>query len=219
MSPGGARLLPGDRHFKPRQEPRPNVVSASDGHRVDGNENGVTQREMPDNPYATPESMPRPVSPRNRIIWKRELRVARVILILIGLIQLGLGVYLVVRFKSSSEEASRAKVASMGPGYYFDQTKFEEEFEEVKVTAYARASIPALFGVYLLVMAALVFKFPVGATLSSVILCLLGHVADLFISQSAFYQGILIKILFIAILWKAFQSARTARAALGNAQA
>jgi hypothetical protein len=159
------------------------------------------------------------MSPKNRAIWKRELKTARVILIVIGLIQLGLGVYLVFHFKNASEEASRAKAAHMGPGYYFDQTKFEEEFEKVKITAYARASIPALFGVYFLVMAALVFKFPIGATLSSVILYLMGHIADLIVSQSAFYQGILIKLLFMAILWKAFQSARTARAALGNAQA
>jgi hypothetical protein len=67
-------------------------------------------------------------------------------------------------------------------------------------------------------MAALAFRLPVTATLSSVILYVTGHMAGVIISHNAFYQGILFKMLFLAMLWRAFQSARTAWAACGNAK-
>ncbi|HEX2750946.1 MAG TPA: hypothetical protein VHM91_23265 [Verrucomicrobiales bacterium] len=166
---------------------------------------------MSDNPYATPETMT--VTPERRAIWTKELKSGRVILIIVGIIQLLLGTLSLVNFKSDLEEQKKAEVAKM-PGYYFDQQSFDAGFEEQKVLLYGLGSIPVLIGIYFFIMAALIFKFPVGVTLSSLIVFVITNAVTAYFDPTSIAKGIILKVIFLAILWKAFQSARTAKSAL-----
>jgi hypothetical protein len=164
---------------------------------------------MSDNPYATPETMT--MTPEKRAIWTKELKSARVILIIVGIIQLLLGTLSLVNFKSQLEEQKKAEIAKM-PGYVFDQQSFDAGFEEQKVLLYGLGSIPVVIGIYFFTMAALIFKFPVGVTLSSLIVFVASHAVTVYFDPTSIAKGIILKIVFLAILWKAFQSARAAKA-------
>jgi hypothetical protein len=83
---------------------------------------------------------------------------------------------------------------------------------------YGLNSIPAAAGVFFLIMATIVFRYPIAVTLSSLIVYIAAHIAFGIEDPTNLRKGIFLKILVIAVLWKAFQSARTAKAALGNAQ-
>lgn len=65
-------------------------------------------------------------------------------------------------------------------------------------------------------MAALVFKYPVGVTLGSLITFITIHIADIAMDPSSIAKGILLKIVFVVVLWKAYKSAKTAKAAMGD---
>ncbi|HWB05093.1 MAG TPA: hypothetical protein VG796_18830 [Verrucomicrobiales bacterium] len=164
---------------------------------------------MSTNPYVTPASAS--LSPQNQAVWTKELKSARTILIVVGVLQILFGLFYLTQVKSQVEEASRKEIAN-SPGYVFDQQKFDEEFEKEKPMMYALASVPLVVGVFFLIMSALVFKFPVGVTLASLIVFVLVHAADAIYDPTAIARGIILKIIFLVVLWKAYQSAKKARA-------
>lgn len=166
---------------------------------------------MSTDPYVTPASASVSLSPQKQAIWTKELKSARTILIVVGVLQILFGLFYLTQVKSQVEEASRKEIAS-SPGYVFDQQKFDEEFEKEKPMMYALASVPLVVGVFFLIMSALVFKFPVGVTLASLIVFVLVHLADAIYDPTAIARGIILKIIFLVVLWKAYQSAKKARA-------
>jgi hypothetical protein len=167
---------------------------------------------MSENPYAAPSTPI--VSPQKQAIYTKELKSARTILIVVGVIQLLFGIYFMTQVRKTFDEAAQAEVSAMGSGYQVDPVLLEQAWEERKVIMYAATAVPLLLAVFFFVMAALVYRKPVGITLTSLIVFIAAHVADAVMEPSQIYKGILLKIIFIAILWKAYQSAKTARAAL-----
>jgi hypothetical protein len=162
---------------------------------------------MSDNPYVTPASTF--VSPQSQAIRTKELKSARTVLIVVGIIQILLGAFHLTQTKSQMEEATRKELK---PGYVLDQEKFDEEFEKQKALQYGINSVPVVIGVFFLIMSALVFKFPVGATLSPLIVFVIVHAADAVVDPASIAKGIILKIIFLVVLWKAYQSAKKARA-------
>ncbi len=167
---------------------------------------------MVENPYATPDSPA--VTPQRKAIWTKELKSARTILILIGVLQLLGGIYAVSTAKSDAETAIRNSIASKGATYRFDQEKFEEFFEEQKMMIYGIASVPVITGACFCVMAILIFRFPIGATLSALLLYLALQGYGLWLNDGEISKAYILKIFFLIALVKAFQSARAARAAI-----
>jgi len=167
---------------------------------------------MSDNPYAAPSTPI--VSPQQQAIYTKELKSARMILIVVGVIQLLFGIFYATQARSTFDEAVQEEVKAMGPGYQVDQAKLEAAWEERKGIMYAASAVPLILAVFFFVMAAFVYRKPVGITLTSLIVFVTAHVADAVVEPSQIYKGILLKIIFIAILWKAYQSARSAKAAL-----
>ena len=78
---------------------------------------------------------------------------------------------------------------------------------------YALYGVPLALGVFFLVMAMLVYRMPVGVTLSSLIVFIVAHVGDAVFEPSALLKGIILKVIFLMVLWKAWKSAKLAVAA------
>ena len=168
---------------------------------------------MSDNPYAAPSAPI--VSPQNQAIYTKELKSARTILIVVGAIQLLFGAFGMTQVREQFDEAAAAEVKAMGPGYVVDTELKEQVWEDQKTMLYAANAVPLLLAVFFFIMAAFVFKKPVGITLTSLIVFVVAHGADAVVEPSAIMKGLLLKILFVVILWKAYQSAKAAQAALG----
>jgi hypothetical protein len=167
-----------------------------------------------ENPYATPASYQTAEVQRKKAIWTKELKSARTVLIVVGVIQLLFGAFLLSQIRKSYDDAVKAEVAKQGPGFVVDKELADANFEEQKTFLYAMHSIPIAFAVFLFVMAALVFKFPVGVTLASLITFVVVHAADAIADPTALAKGIILKVIFIMVLWKAYKSARAAKAAM-----
>jgi uncharacterized membrane protein YqjE len=168
------------------------------------------ERKMSTNPYAAPESHSPVLSAKSRQIWTRELKSARTVLIVVGVIQLLFGIWHVSQSKRMFDEAVAAEVKAQGPGFEVDRELANQAWEEQKVLMYSLQSIPIAFAVFLFVMAALVFKFPIGVTLGSLITYIVMMIVDGYFDPSQIYKGIILKIILITVLWKAYKSARTA---------
>ena len=108
------------------------------------------------------------------------------------------------------DEAVAAEVKAQGPGFEVDRELANQAWEEQKVLMYSLQSIPIAFAVFLFVMAALVFKFPIGVTLGSLITYIVMMIVDGYFDPSQIYKGIILKLILISVLWKAYKSARTA---------
>lgn len=171
---------------------------------------------MSENPYATPTTFEPAEQQRRQAIWTKELKSARTVLIVIGCIQVLFGAFFLSKVRSSFDEAVAAEVQKQGPGYVVDRELADQAFEEQKTLLYVLNSLPLAFGVFLFVMAALVFKYPVGVTLGSLITFITIHIADIAMDPSSIAKGILLKIVFVVVLWKAYKSAKTAKAAMGD---
>jgi hypothetical protein len=167
---------------------------------------------MPDNPYAPPAVAVLP--PAKQSIWTKELKSARTILIFVGVIQLIFGAFELTRIRSEFDKGIEAEVKERGPGFVVDRVKADELFEENKALIYGLGSFPLVLGVFFLVMAAIVFRFPVGVTLSSLIVYVVALVATAVVDPSQIAMGIPLKIIVIAVLAKAWKSARNARSLL-----
>jgi hypothetical protein len=169
---------------------------------------------MSDNPYAPPSVAV--LSPEKQTIWTKELKSARTILIVVGIIQLLLGVPSLTTVREDFDKGIEAEVKKEGPGYVVDQAKVDQLFEDNKALFYALGSIPTALGVFFLGMAALVFKFPVVVTLTSLIVFVLAHVASGILEPAEITHGIPLKIVFVVILSKAYKSARNAKALIAG---
>lgn len=167
---------------------------------------------MNENPYAAPTATI--ITPQQQAIYTKELKSARTILIIVGVIQVIFGIYYLTQVRETFDEAAAAEVKAMGPGYTLDPALLEQAWLDSKGKMYAASAVPLLLAVFFFVMAALVYKRPVGITLASLIVFVLAHVADAVVDPATIVKGILIKIIFVVILLKAYQSAKAAKAAL-----
>src|SRR6187401_2511237 len=167
---------------------------------------------MSDNPYAPPAVAL--LSPANRSVWTKELKSARTVLIVVGVIQLLVGAFELSRARQEFDRGIEQAVKERGPEFVVDRAAADRLFDENKVLVYALVSIPVVLGVFFLVMAAIVFRFPVGVTLSSLIVYIVAHVATAVVDPTQIASGIILKVIFIVILVKAYKSARNARALL-----
>jgi uncharacterized membrane protein YwzB len=162
------------------------------------------------NPYSPPESTH--LSPAKQALRTKELKSARIILIVVGVIQLLFAVYALYNIRSEFDKAVAAEVRSQGPGYVVDPELADAAFEENKATMYAANSVPLALGLVFLILSVFVYRYPVGVTLTGLILFILAHVGDAIVDPSQLFKGIILKVIFISILWKAYQSARSAKA-------
>ena len=167
---------------------------------------------MNENPYAAPSATI--ITPQQQAIYTKELKSARTILIVVGVIQLIFGIFYMTQVRETFDEAAAAEAKAMGPGFTVDPALLEQAWEDSKGMMFAATAVPLLLGGFFFVMAALVYRRPVGITLASLIVYVLAHVADAVVDPTTIVKGILIKIIFVAILWKAYQSAKAAKAAL-----
>lgn len=171
---------------------------------------------MSENPYAAPATAEPADLQRRQAIWTKELKSARTVLIIVGCIQVIFGAFFLSKVRSNFDEAVAAEVKKQGPEYVVDKELADAAFEEQKTLLYALNTLPLAFGIFLFVMAALVFKYPVGVTLASLLTFVTIHVADVVMDPAQIAKGILLKIIFVVVLWKAYKSARNAKAAMGE---
>jgi hypothetical protein len=159
---------------------------------------------MSHNRYASSSS-----SPENCLKPLRnvELKSARTLLIIVGVIQFLFGVWHVSQTRAQFDEAVDAEVRKQGAGFVVDRDLADLEFEKQKVVRYSLQGIPIALACFFFIMAGLVFKFPVGATLASLIVYVLFLIGDLLLDPSGIAQGIIPKIIFVALFWKAYRSA------------
>jgi hypothetical protein len=162
------------------------------------------------NPYAP--SAASVMAPEKRAIWTKELKSARTLLILVGVIQLLFGAYAFYTVRDQFDEAVRAQVAQQGPGYEVDQKAADQAFDDNKALVYGLTAVPVGLGVLFLILSVFVFRFPIGVTLTGLIVFVLAHLGDALVDPSSLLKGIILKVVFITGLWKAYQSARTATA-------
>jgi hypothetical protein len=167
---------------------------------------------MSDNPYATPAVAH--LSPANQSVWNKELKSARTILIVVGVLQLIFGAFYLTQAREEFDKGLEAAVKARGPNLVVDRVEADRLFEENKGLVYGLGSFPLVLGVFFLVMAAIVSRFPVGVTLTSLIVFIVAHVATAVVDPSQIASGIVLKIIFIVILVKAYKSARTAKSLL-----
>ncbi len=166
---------------------------------------------MSDNPYAAPSA---PIaSPKNEAVYTKELKSARNILIVVGIIQLLFGAFFISQARKNFDEQVAAEVKGMGADYTVDKDKLEEAWGEQKSMIYALYGVPLALGVFFLVMAMLVYRMPVGVTLTSLIVFIVAHVGDAVFEPAALLKGIILKVIFLMVLWKAWKSAKLAVAA------
>jgi ascorbate-specific PTS system EIIC-type component UlaA len=162
------------------------------------------------NPYSPPESTH--LSPAKQALRTRELKSARIILIVVGVIQLLFGAYSLFNLRAEFDKAVAAEVKTQGPGYVVDPELADAAFEEQKGTLYAANSVPLALGLVFIILSLFVYRHPVGVTLTGLILFILAHLGDAIVDPSSLLKGIILKVVFISILWKAYQSARSAKA-------
>jgi hypothetical protein len=167
-----------------------------------------------ESPYASPSSSLSALALQKQSIWTKELKSARTVLIVVGVIQLLFGAFMFSRVRDNYYNAVKKEVAKQGPEFVFDKELADQHFDTQKTLIYAMNAIPIAFGVFLFVMAALVFKFPVGVTLTSLIAFVLIHAADVVVDPPSLVKGLIMKIVFVVVLWKAFKSAQAAKAAM-----
>ena len=166
---------------------------------------------MSDNPYAAPSA---PItSPKNEAIYTKELKSARNILIVVGIIQLLFGAFYISQARKTFDEQVAAEVKGMGADYTVDKEKLDVAWEEQKSLWLGLCAVPVGLGVFFLVMAALVYRMPVGVTLTSLIVFVVAHLADAAFDPSSLLKGLILKIIFLSVLWKAWKSAKLAVAA------
>ena len=130
-----------------------------------------------------------------------------------GVIQILFGVFFLSKARSDFDEQVTQEVKNMGPEYVVDKERLESAWEERKTLMYALYGVPLVLGVFFLAMARLVYRKPVGVTLASLIVFVVVHVGDAIFEPATIFKGILLKIIFLVVLWKAWKSARTAVAA------
>ena len=165
---------------------------------------------MADNPYAAPSASL--FIPQNAAQAAKELRSARSILILVGVIEILFNAINLTLAKMEFDAQSERAVREMATGDGVSQVDLGAVRDEKRIRVYAGFGLSLVLGVIFLGMAGLVHRHPVRVTQAALVLFIAVHVGVAAIQSAAIYDVIGLKILFLLALWKAWQCARKATA-------
>src|SRR5262249_19395309 len=130
----------------------------------------------------------------------QQLRVARIILALLGVVMLGVAIYHYVAAEDVIRDAVRKQ---FGPGAIPNPVAMRDAVNLVRTLSIVDMAL----GVIYMVLAMIVYIYPVAVTVTGLVLYLTTHIVVAAFDPSTLPQGIIIKILIIVGMAKAIQAA------------
>jgi hypothetical protein len=129
---------------------------------------------------------------------EKSLNTARIILILVGILQIGVG----IGFAMMAQQNLEAEVKKQGM-VIVDQRAFESTVHLLQAINGAAAFV----GLLLLMCGLLVKRYPVPMTVTGLVLYVGLHATLAILEPESLVRGILLKIIFVVALVKAIQAA------------
>jgi hypothetical protein len=145
---------------------------------------------------------------------KKQLKTARWILIVLGLLQIGLSLFFILNARNLVRQQFDKEVAALrGQGLQIDEVELKKLEDEATGQTQLLNIGGLIGGISFIALGALVFQYPVVCTVTGLVLYI-GLVAVFgfitYLSEgdpSVFFKGFIIKILIIVGLFKAIQAA------------
>ena len=136
----------------------------------------------------------------------KELKTARVLLVILGILY---GAILGFQWNSAQKEINAAEERLAKQGMTLEDAlaadpEAASQYKLGKILVFVGIGVAVAF----IVLGFLVFKFPVGAPLTGLILYGVDQISGMAMDQTMIYKGLLIKILIIAGLVKAVKAGR-----------
>jgi len=182
-------------------------------------ENGLTMSFSPsDKPTSIPSNPPfgsqSGMSNLAQEARKKQLRTARWILVVVGVLQLIAGLFFIFNARSLVQAQLEKEIQTLrAQGMVVDQEELQELVDSTTRATQLLNLGGVLGGICLVFLGLLVYRFPVACTITGLLLYIGMFATFAFISfmgdgdGSVFVRGWLIRILIIVALFKAIQAA------------
>jgi hypothetical protein len=138
---------------------------------------------------------------------RTSLRQARIILIIIGALNLLLGVGVFLMAEGIVRQSIEAEKRKAGPNVVFDPAEVKKVEEHQLQVVRLVAGGEALLGLIFIGLGMAVYRAPVACTVTGLVLFVGLHATAAAIDPVSIVQGILFKIIFLICLIKAVQAA------------
>lgn len=158
------------------------------------------------NPYQAPSagrgpSGLKPLGSLAQSARLKELKTARVILFVVGVLNLVLALIIL----GTAEMIVQAQVAQAGPGQEIDQAKVEQNLMAIRVTG----GVALVLGVTFFTFGLIIKRYPVPVTVTSLAIYLIMTVVDL-LNNPAMFQNIVALVVRVAIIVALVKATRAA---------
>jgi hypothetical protein len=163
------------------------------------------QEEMP-----MSDPQPRPVPGLGSLAQSartKNLNSARWILIAIGVLTLGLNLFMFFNVTSEADKFIEGERKNLAPGTVIDPVKAAEAKETIINYGRLIYGGGAALGLVFIVLGIVVYQVPVVATVLGLVLYIGGNLAFAALEPESLARGIIIKVIVIVGLFKAIQTA------------
>jgi hypothetical protein len=137
----------------------------------------------------------------------KQLRTARIILFVIGVLTVGVTIVQLTLLKDEAKKLVQKEIAKQGPGFIPDPVKVREAEEQLVRLATLLGAVQIALGIIFIVFGFIVYLFPVPVTIISLVLYVGSYLAFGLLNPETLAMGIVIKIFIVIAMVKAIQAA------------
>ena len=137
----------------------------------------------------------------------KELKSARTIMYIVGVLSVAVNMFVFSSAEGAVQKEIDQEVAKLGPGFEVDQEKMAELKDQAVGTTKLVSGGGMLLGMIFVACGALVYKYPVPATITALALYLASIAIFGMMNPESIASGLIVKFFIVAGLFKAVQAA------------